>query len=335
MEKRLSYIVVGLFVIVLTLSAFSFLYWLAKYGEEAVAHDYYHVYFTESVSGLSQESAVKYKGVEVGRVKQISINKKNSEEVELLLEIESKTPIKVDTYAVLDTQGITGLKYVELKGGNRNSALLVSKKDEIATIKSKKSVMATLFDNSEVIAKKINGVLDKISAVLSKENIQNFSAITTNLSDTTAYIDKNKQKIGQILEQISELKKSIETNLNIITSDVTSFAKSGKVFVSNAKVFEDTLIPSFNKLGSMSDRAGNASDATRVFFENMQKELKNGQFNFADIVEQNLGALNETLLSIRKLSLKLDQTVSELKESPSDLLYKSHKKIPGPGESHE
>ncbi|MCF6172321.1 MAG: hypothetical protein L3J44_00790, partial [Campylobacteraceae bacterium] len=200
---------------------------------------------------------------------------------------------------------------------------------------SKKSVMAALFDNSEVITKKINGVLDKISAVLSEQNIQNFSKITTNLSNTTAYIDKNKQKIGQILEQISELKKSIESNLNIITGDVTSFANSGKSFVSDAKVFEDTLIPSFNKLGEMSDRAGNASDATRIFFERMQKELKNGQFSFSDIVEQNLGTLNETLLSIRNLSLKLDQTVSELKENPSDLLYKSHKKIPGPGESHE
>ncbi len=335
MEKRLSYIVVGAFVIVLALSLFSFLYWLAKYGDEAVAHDYYHTYFTESVSGLSKESAVKYRGVEVGRVKKISINKKNSEEVEILLEIVAGTPIKVDTYAMLDTQGITGLKYIELKGGSRNSALLKSKKDEIATIQSRKSVLAALFDSSEVITKKINGVLDKISAVLSEQNIKNFSAITTNLSNTTTYIDENRQKIGEMFKQIGELKKSIETNLNTITSDVNSFANSGKTFVTYTKTFEDTLIPSFNKLGSMSDRAGAASNATRIFFENMQKELKNGEFSFADIVEQNLQTLNETILTIRNLSLKLDETVSELKNSPSDLLYKSSKKIPGPGESHE
>ncbi len=335
MEKRLSYIVVGTFVVVLTLSLFSFLYWLAKYGNEEEAHSYYYTYFTESVSGLSKESAVKYRGVEVGRVKKISISKKNSEEVEILLEIKAGTPIKIDTYAMLDTQGITGLKYIELKGGNKDSALMISKKGEFATIKSKKSVLATLFDNSEVITKNINSVLDKMSKILSEQNIKNFSTITTNLSNTTTYIDQNKQKIGQILDQISELKKSIETNLNIITHDVTNFTNSGKTFVAYTKNFEKTLIPSFDKLGSMSDRAGAASDATRIFFENMQKELKKGEFSFADIVEQNLEILNETILSIKNLSLKLDQTVSELKNSPSDLLYKSSKKIPGPGESHE
>jgi phospholipid/cholesterol/gamma-HCH transport system substrate-binding protein len=335
MEKRLSYIVVGAFVIILSLSALSFLYWLAKYGDEAVKHDYYHTYFTESVSGLSKESAVKYRGVEVGRVKQISINKKNSEEVEILLEIISGTPIKVDTYATLDTQGITGLKYIELKGGSKNSALLQGKKDEIPTIKSKKSVMASLFDNSEIITKKINTVLDKISAVLSDENVNNFAKISKNLSNTTEYIDKNKQKIGELFKQIGELKTNIESDLNKITNDVTKFSNSGKEFVDYTKIFEEKLIPSFDKLGSMSDRAGAASDATKEFFVGMKKELKKGEFSFADIVEQNMQVLNETILSLRDLSQKLDDTVSELKDSPSDLLYKSSKKIPGPGEKHE
>jgi len=335
MEKRLSYIVVGAFVIVLSLSLFSFLYWLARYGDETVAHDYYHTYFTESVSGLSKESAVKFRGVEVGRVKKISINKKDSEEVEILLEVIKGTPIKVDTYSVLGTQGITGLKYIELLGGTKDSKLLVGTKDKIAVIKSKKSIIASLLDNGEVMTKKINNVLDKIGAVLSNENINNFNHIGTNLSNTTAYIDKNKEKIGKMFAQISDLKKNIESDLKIITNDITKFSKNGKEFVDYTKVFEKTLIPSFNKLGKMSDRAGDASDATKEFFIGMKKQLKKGEFSFADIVEQNLQILDEAIWSFKNLSQKLDETVNELKNSPSDLLYKSSKKIPGPGESHE
>ena len=107
------------------------------------------------------------------------------------------------------------------------------------------------------------------------------------------------------------------------------------MFLEHTKSFEDVLMPSFKKLGEMGDRAGAASDSTKIFFDNMQKELKRGEFNFADIVEQNMQILNTTAISLRDLSLKLDEMVSELKESPSDLLYKSTKKIPGPGESHE
>ncbi|MFK5881783.1 MAG: MlaD family protein [Sulfurospirillum sp.] len=335
MEKRLSYIVVGSFVIVLSLSLFSFLYWLAKYGNETVKHDYYNTYFTESVSGLSAESPVKYRGVEVGRVKQISINKKNSEEVEILLEIKKGTPVKKDTYAVLDTQGITGLKYVELKGGSKNSPLIVSKKDEIGTIKSRKSVMASLFDSSEAITAKINGVLQRIETILSDKNIDNFSSIVNNLSSTTKYIDNNKYKINQMFAQIGDLKKNIQKDLAIITQNISSFSKDGKKFLEHTENFENTLIPSFEKLGKMSDRAGAASNSTKVFFDNMQKELKKGEFSFADIVEQNMQILNETAISLRNLSLRLDETVSELKNSPSDLLYKSTAKIPGPGESNE
>ncbi len=335
MEKRLSYIVVGSFVIVLTLSLFSFLYWLVKYGDETVKHDYYYTYFTESVSGLSVESLVKYRGVEVGRVKEISINKKNSEEVKVLLEIKKGTPIKQDTYAVLDTQGITGLKYVELKGGSKKSPLVISKDGKIGTIKSKKSIMASLFDSSEVISGKINSVLHRIEVMLSDKNVKNFTAIVENLSNTTKYIDDNKYRVTKMFEQIGDLKKNIQKDLDIITQNVSSLSKDGNIFLAHTQNFEDTLVPAFDKLGKMSDRAGAASDSTKLFFDNMQKELEKGEFSFADIVGQNMQILNETAISLRNLSLKLDEMVSELKNSPSDLLYKSTKRIPGPGEKNE
>jgi phospholipid/cholesterol/gamma-HCH transport system substrate-binding protein len=335
MEKRLSYILVGSFVIILTLSLFSFLYWLAKYGNETVAHDYYYTYFTESVSGLSVESPVKYRGVEVGRVQKISINKKNSEEVKVLLEIKKGTPIKKDTYAMLDTQGITGLKYIELRGGSKNSPLIVDKKGEIETIKSKKSIMASLFDSSEDITKKVGGVLQRVETVLSDKNIKNFGNIVTNLSSTTEFIEKNKQRLTQMFDEISTLNKNVQKDLNVITENINSLSKESKEFLIHTKDFEDKITPSFEKLAEMSDKAGAASDSTKIYFDNMQKELERGEFNFADIVEKNMQILNETSLSLKNFTIKLDGMIDELKNSPSDLLYKSTKKIPGPGEENE
>jgi phospholipid/cholesterol/gamma-HCH transport system substrate-binding protein len=310
MEKRLSYIVVGIFVIVITLSLFMFLFWLAKYGNKTVEHDYYKTYFTESVSGLNAESLVKLRGVEVGRVKKISINKNNSEEVEVLLEITKDTPIKQDTYTMLDSQGITGLKYIELKGGHNVSAQLKSTKDKILTIPSHQSVMSHLFNSSGSITDKANHILDKISVVLSDKNIQNISEIIDNLSTTTTYINENKHKIDELLAQVNN-------------------------FLEHTKKFENELLIPIQKVGDMSDKAGIASDSTNDFFVGMNKELNNGEFSVADIVEDNLQILNEAVLSLKSLSLKLEETVDSLKESPSDLLYKSNKKILGPGESHD
>jgi len=335
MEKRLSYILVGSFVVILTLSMFAFTYWLAKYGEEGMEHDYYHAYFAESISGLNVESLVKYRGVEVGRVREISINKKNSEEIEVLIEIKKDTPIKKDTYVMLDTQGITGLKYIDLKGGSKNAPRLVSKKGDIATIRVRKSILASLYDDGDIMAKKINTVLDKVESLLNDTNIKEISSIVTNLSSTTKYIDNNKQKITQVFDQINQLKENISKDLKVITNSFVSFSNDGKKFLNHTIETEDTLIPSLTKLGYMGDRVSEASDTTKEFFAGLQHKLDDGEFSFADIIGQNMQVLNETALSLRKLSLKLDEMVDELKNSPSDILYKSRKKIPGPGESHE
>jgi len=335
MEKRLSYTVVGLFVIILSVSLVSFVFWLAKYGNKAAEYDYYHTYFTESVSGLNVESLVKLRGVEVGRVKEISINKNNSEEVEILLEITKDTPVKVDSYTSLDTQGITGLKYIELKGGSKESKQILTSKVDIATIKSKKSLLSSLFESSESITNKIDGILDKVEKLFNDKNLYNISLIVANLSSTTSYIDNNKEKIGNTLDQIDNVLLQI-SNLKVdVVKSLDKLTKQSGDFFEHSKKIEDEILPSFNKLGDMSVRAGVASDKTSKFFDEMYIELEKGEFSMASIIEKNLEILNETLHTFQDLALKLDDTVSSLKESPSDLLYKSSSKILGPGESDE
>ncbi len=325
MEKRLSYTIVGSFVILLSIALVSFMFWLGKYGNKATEYDYYHTYFGESVSGLNIASLVKLRGVEVGRVKKISINKENSEEVEVLLEINKGTPVKVDSYTSLDSQGITGLKYIELKGGSKDAKQKITSNESIATIVSKKSMLTSLFESGESITTQIDDILVRVSIMLSDENLKSISNIMGNLSSTTAYIDTQKKSIDKMFKDISELKESIEKNVNQLSD------KSGK-FLDHTSQFEDDLLVSFKKLGEMSDKAAAASDETRIFFEKMQKELDSGQFSIANIVEENLQIMNETAHALKDLSIELDETVKELGESPSDILYKSRAKNLGPGE---
>jgi phospholipid/cholesterol/gamma-HCH transport system substrate-binding protein len=123
MEPKVNYVAVGAFILLLGLSAFAAALWLGKTGY-GKAYDRYYAFMRESVSGLSVDAPVKYRGVEVGRVEQIALNPANSEEVRLTLDILHGTPIKRDTVAVLDTQVLTGLAIVNLRGGSRDSPLL-------------------------------------------------------------------------------------------------------------------------------------------------------------------------------------------------------------------
>ena len=84
----------------------------------------YHTYMKESVTGLNLNAPVRYLGVDVGRVSKIALAPGNVEQVELTLDIERGTPVKVDTVAVLQTQGLIGLAFVNLTAGGRDSPRL-------------------------------------------------------------------------------------------------------------------------------------------------------------------------------------------------------------------
>ena len=74
------------------------------------------------MAGLNVNAPVKYNGVDVGKVHDIRLDPADPMRVTLEFAIERGTPIKTDTEAVLTTQGLTGIAYVELSGSHRERA---------------------------------------------------------------------------------------------------------------------------------------------------------------------------------------------------------------------
>ena len=117
----MNYPIVGLFVLVLGTALVAGVLWLASGGTFQKKFDLYLAIEDESVAGLNLNAPVKYNGVDVGKVRDIRLDPGNPERVNLLFAIERGTPIKEDTVAVLKTQGLTGIAYVELSGGARDA----------------------------------------------------------------------------------------------------------------------------------------------------------------------------------------------------------------------
>src|SRR5512147_1926847 len=113
MEREANYTAVGAFVLLIATMAAFFVYWYAGSGD---ARDYrrYEIYFEGSVSGLNRGSTVRYLGVDVGRVIAIRIDKRASDRVQIIADIDSLTPISKETLASLAMQGVTGLLYIDL-----------------------------------------------------------------------------------------------------------------------------------------------------------------------------------------------------------------------------
>src|SRR5262245_37042478 len=112
MEPRVNYVIVGLFVVVLTTLLVAALIWFT--AAQHKPHQIYLVYMNEPATGLSIDAPVKFNGVDVGTVKDIRLNYSNPKQVCLELSIETGTPINQSTMATLMVQGITGVTYVGL-----------------------------------------------------------------------------------------------------------------------------------------------------------------------------------------------------------------------------
>src|ERR1700746_2468493 len=113
MEREANYAAVGAFVLLVTLTGALFVYW---YSDTREHRDYnrYEIYFTGSVSGLEKGAAGRYLGVPGGRGHARPLDPRASSRAEVIVDIDSSTPISEQTVAELALQGVTGLLYIDL-----------------------------------------------------------------------------------------------------------------------------------------------------------------------------------------------------------------------------
>ena len=291
MESRINYTIVGIFVVLLLAGMVSFVYWLGKYGYKQ-EHDYYYVYMVESVSGLSSEASVKYRGVDVGIVEKMGLNPKNSEEVELLLKLKHNTQIKVDTRATIKSFGMTGLAFVELTGGRKDAPLL-ERGDKIPIIPAAPSTYARLDESLTVLAGKLARALDKIDQLLSEQNLQNVTDI------------------------LSEMKA--------LTKDIRGQLQGFQNLVDTSKVMEKGITQAFVKVES-------AALGVEKLAVNLEHDYTDPDRNLANLARQNLEALQQLFSELDILVGDLQRTTRAIEASPGDLIFKRSRAQPGPGE---
>ena len=300
MDTKINFFKIGLFVSSLFTLLVIFIFWLGKYGLEDKKYDDYSIFFSESVSGLNIGSSIKFMGFEVGTVKDIKINPFNSEEILIDIQIQKGTPIKEDNFAILGNLGITGLKYIELKGGSNNSKLLGENQYGMKVIKSKTSALTTFVDSTEDITKEITILLSQMKKVLNDENISNFSSLLSkseksmeNIEQFSAYLVKNEKKIDDLINSMK------------------NFANTGNSSFASVKTSAD----SFKEL------------TTKI-----KEEFDKGTFDLKGMSSESFENLNSLLKNLEN-NLNLTQDlINNINESPSDLLLKQKNIKYGPGE---
>src|SRR5512140_1861199 len=125
MEKNANYALVGLSSLILFIGLVIFVVWLARISFSQ-QFDLYDIVFDGPVRGLSQGGEVHFNGIKVGEVTRIALDRTNPSRVIARARVTSDVPIRVDSYATLEPQGITGVNYVQITAGTATKPLLKS-----------------------------------------------------------------------------------------------------------------------------------------------------------------------------------------------------------------
>ncbi len=224
MEKDANYALVGLSTLILFLGMVIFGVWLAKVQ---FSRDYqlYDIVFQGPINGLTQGGEVRFNGIKVGEVTKIELARDNPKNVVARARVTSDVPIRVDSVATLEPQGITGVNYVQISAGTPSKPLLqdVTEEGKVPVIRSQRSTLSDLLEGGGTVLSRTVEALDRVNKVLSDQNVKVFSAA---LSDTQAVTAELRERKAVIADAQKAL-QSIDT----AAQSITALGQSGQNLV--------------------------------------------------------------------------------------------------------
>ena len=289
MENRAHALAAGLFTIAFGLLLAVAAYWFS--GEHA-AEDTYVLVSKFSVSGLSVQGEVRYRGLQVGHIKKIEIDPAARRTILIHVSIKRGTPITTATFARLAYQGVTGLSYVQLDDDGKVGQPLESRKGALARIEVRSSLLEDVSESGQVMISRINDVSLRVSRLLSDQNLERLNNTLANAEAISAKLD----------------------TIPAMAADARLTLKRADTLIANL----DTLTKALNQRVGIIDRMSESAERLGKMSETIGNELS----------ETTLPKLEQTLDNANRATGKLES----LLDQPQSLIFGKPEAAPGPGE---
>lgn len=289
MENRAHALIAGLFVIILGTAILIVSKW---FKGESIDYDHYQVVSQESVTGLSLQASVYYRGVNIGKVNRIYFDPKNMQQILIDIAIDGSIHLPSNVYAQLGYQGITGLAYVQLKNEAEISSSILP---EDARIPMRQSLLDEVAGYGQNILNNVNELVIKMHQLLNEENQQQITSILQNIERTTRNFD------------------GIAGSLQPILNSLTDLTNESSVLVKHL----DGLLGEINQSMRSVNQQGGIIDSLSTSAKEMATTIPE---------------LRKVSNSLIRNSQNLDRVLQQLDENPQMLIFGRPSSLPGPGE---
>ena len=271
MEKDPKYFLIGLAIVIIFAGLGLFLLWSSKTAEISDKIDY-SIYFKEqSPSGLQKDGLVTLKGLKVGSIKEIKFNPKNVEEVHVVISVDTDAPIKTDSRAIVRSNFVTGLSYIDLIYSSKEAGLLKNAGRQKLIIAEGKTSLEEIQNTLPEIIENISKILKQSERFFSEENSIRIANILKNTETVSSELAKESTNI---LSSFAIASKDLSKLTNELNSAIYSINKqTTKIAASSQKLIVKT---------------GNKLEQTGDSITDMAQSIKQGKEKLLGPTEKNL-----------------------------------------------
>lgn len=240
METKANYVLIGLFTLGGIIGALGLLLWFAKVEVDR-QYAYYDVLF-EDVSGLGSASDVRYNGLPVGQVVDVSLDDADSSLVRVRIEVSADTPVNTETVAQLKSQGVTGVSFVGLSGGSEASTSLPSGSE----IPAERTALQSVFEGAPVLLDRAVTLLENVNDVFDTDNREAVGTMLADLASASKRIDT----VLSDFEQLSGDLGSAAREVAAFTDRLDTLASAAETTLSTANGTLETTTDTVATIGT-------------------------------------------------------------------------------------
>lgn len=311
METRTSYTLVGAFVLTLLAGLFGFMVWIAKVQFQET-RDVYLTYFTGSVTGLQEGSPVRYRGIPIGTVTDIRLDPEQVSRVRVTLQVQQNTPIKTDSIASLELQGITGGAYVQINGGTEKSERLKDAPHEgLPVVPSRPSTLAEVVDAAPQLVNRALEITRRLEEILGPGNQQAFGETLGNLRLLSRTLADGAAPLRSTLDNLD----AVTGDLRRITAVVGPHLDETVVQTGRTLASVDGTVKSFRT--DMHE----LTQAVKQVTGSLNGILGDSRQPVRDFAATGLYELSLLISQLRDVSAQVSRVLTRVENDPSNFLF--------------
>ena len=292
MSANRSKFLIGLFVVTGVLICTIVLIWIGA-AKMFMKGSLYVTYFDESVQGLQTDSAIKYRGVDIGKVQAIRVAP-DYRLIEVLMKIDLENHLQNRTVASLKTAGITGIVFVELDQMAPSQPLAspaLSFKPSYPVIPSRRSDINRFIGDTALIMQSLKtidfqGISDQIKltakAIEDLASSRKLQSIMAHLESASASLDEaaiginktvSSARLSQTLDQTAKALADARRLIEQVQTEISALDIRDKALRTDAllSALDGRMQTITNDLADTSDNLRETSTNLKKFSDSIQR----------------------------------------------------------------